>query len=323
LPSEHNIIRGFVFRLVRNRIAGSTLSSVLKEARENDSRGIRTTITFLNNNVDDAAKARYNANAYAQLAKQSSRLNLKTDISVRLTQLGMGINHGVLDACLSDLLKALKDTGTRIWFEEEEGADTNELMEIYRKYREEYDNIGIEMPAMYNLEVGTIKRFLKPNDLVKLTYYPSEEQARANENGDASEETKAKKKDRAGKNGKAKAKSKGGKKGEPSRKHILERYIANIGKLLQADVGISVLDRDEKLISKIAGFSKEYKKNLIFELPLGYSERKLNRLAKMKMNLSIYAPYGKDWTSFVVNRLTAGHGRIRKLAERVLESESE
>ncbi len=117
LPKEHKIIKGVVFRLVQKRIAGPTLSSVLKEARENESKDLHTTMTFLNDGVDDSTKARYNANAYMQLAKQASRLNLKADLSIRLSQLGMNINHGTLDNCLPDLLEALKNTNTRVWLE--------------------------------------------------------------------------------------------------------------------------------------------------------------------------------------------------------------
>ncbi len=305
MPKEHKLIKGFVFRFVKKRIAGSTLSSVLNEARDNSGKGLHTTVTFLNDEVDDSAKARYNANTYVQLAKQSSRLNLNTDLSIRLSQLGMSINHGTLDACLSDVVNALKSTGTRVWFEAENGADVDELLEVYRKYRNEYKNIGVEIPVMYNLEVSTIKKMLKPNDMVKLTYYAHQNEAQAFEGAEKKQDG------RKGRNGRANK--------EKTSTYILEHYVSKIGKLLQADVNVAVLEHDEKIITKIAGFSKEYKKSLIFELPLGYNERKINKLMKMKINLSIYTPYGKDWTSYVVNRLTSGHGRISRLAERVLE----
>jgi proline dehydrogenase len=322
MPKEHNLLKGFVFRLVKGRIAGSTLSSVLQETRENTSKGVHTTVTFLNDVVDDATKARYNANAYIQLAKQASRLHLDADLSVRLSQIGFALNNGVLDMCLSDIMKTVKDTETRVWIEAEKGVDTNELFEIYRKCRAGYSNVGIEIPIAYNLEVSTIKKNLRANDLVKLTSYsytsvPMPENGNENNIEEEARKEAAPKKWKKGKNGKAKKKEKS------SNKYVYESYISNIAKLLQADVNVAVLESDEKLISKIAGFSKEYKKNLIFELPLGYSGRKLNKLMKMNINLSIYTPYGKDWTSYVVNRLTVGHGRIRSVAAKVLEGSGE
>lgn len=315
MPKEHNLIKGFVFRLVKGRIAGSTLSSVLQETRENTGRGVHTTVTFLSDVVDDATKARYNANAYVQLAKQASRLHLDADLSVRLSQIGFALNNGVLEACLSDIMKTVKGTDTRVWIEAEKSIDTNELFEIYRKCRAEYSNVGMEIPIGYNLEVSTIKKNLKSEDIVKLTSY-SYTSVPNIENGSVEEENHKKGKRKKVKNGKKR-------KAKAPNSYVLESYISNIAKLLQADITVAVLESDEKLISKLAGFSKEYKKNLIFELPLGYSDRKLNKLMKMNINLSIYTPYGKDWTSYVVNRLTVGHGRIRSVAERVLEGSGE
>jgi proline dehydrogenase len=316
MPKEHNLIKGFVFRLVRGRIAGSTLSSVLQETRENTGKGVHTTVTFLSDEVDDATKARYNANAYIQLAKQTSRLHLDADLSVRLSQIGYALNDGVLDMCLSDIMKTVKGTETRVWIEAEKGMDTGELFRIYRKCRAMYSNVGMEVPIGYNLEVSTIKKNLKADDIIKLTSY-SYTSVPSIENGNGDAEGHIKEKGKKAKNGKSKKEKKA------QNSYVLESYISNIGKLLQADVNVAVLESDEKLISKIAGFSKEYKKNLIFELPLGYSGRKLNKLMKMNINLSIYTPYGKDWTSYVVNRLTVGHGRIRSVAAKVLEGSAE
>ncbi len=317
MPKEHNIIKGFVFRFVKKSIAGSTLSSVLQEARKNDSKGLHTTVTFLNDAVDDATKARYNANAYVQLAKQASRLHLNADVSVRLSQIGSNLNNGIMDMCLSDLVEAVKGTNTRVWLESENDTDTNALLEVYRKCKDQYENIGVEIPIGYNLEVSTIKRLLKPNDMVKLTSYSYTGIVEAEEMDEASR-ANLKKKKAKGKNAKN-GKHKKGKDSEAAHnKFILEHYLANIGKLLQADVGVAIFEHDEKLISKIASFSKEYKKSLIFELPLGYNANKMGKLQKLKINLSIYTPYGKDWTSYVVNRLTVKHGQISRLARKVL-----
>jgi proline dehydrogenase len=314
LPKEHKIIKGVVFRLVQKRIAGPTLSSVLNEARANESRELRTTMTFLNDGVDDSGKARYNANAYMQLAKQASRLNLRADISVRLSQLGININHGTLDICLPDLLNALKNTDMRLWLEAEDGMEMEDLFRLYRKYRDEYKNIGIEIPVMYDLEVGTIKKMLRPHDLVKITYYSYHDAYVTGAEGKA-----AGRGARGAGKGRARAGDGVAAGTKQSYKYILEHYISKISTLLQADVTVAVLEHDEKLIEKLAGFSKEYKKSLIFEVPLGFSEKRLSKLMKMKINLSVYTPYGKDWPSYVVNRVTATHDRLRGLAERVLE----
>ena len=55
--------------------------------------------------------------------------------------------------------------------------------------------------------------------------------------------------------------------------------------------------------------NEAYKRSLMFEIPLGYSMRRLNGLAKGRNALSLYVPYGKDWAPYIVNRLAEGKMR--------------
>jgi proline dehydrogenase len=314
LADEHKIIRRFIFGLVKSHIAGSTLSAALEEARANSSAQVHTTLTFLNNGVDDAAKARYNTTTYMQLVRQASRLQLNADISLRLSQIGFNFDPAVVDKCMNDVLSAAKDSGTNVWIEAEPSIPVETLFKLYRDYRKSYQNLGIEVPVWYPLEVDVIKRYFKPQDMVKLTSYAYPKVHESEEHVQKPEDPKKK---RAKKNGKAKVKVK---KIKDHEKVAYENYITYAGKLLQAGARVYILDSDEKMVAKIAGFSKEYKKDLIFELPLGYSKKWLKKLAKMKANLSVYTPYGKDWPSYVVNKLTIKHARIRGMAAKVLYS---
>ena len=316
MPDEHKIIRSFIFGLVKSHIAGSTLSAALEEARANSTSSVHTTITFLNNGVDDAAKARYNTATYMQLVRQASRLQLNADISLRLSQLGFTFDPVMVDKCMNDVLSAARDTGTKVWIEAEPNMPVERLFGLYRNYRKSYQNLGIEVPVWYPLEVDVIKKYFKPEDMVKLTSY-AYPKVHESEEQEQKLEAKKKKNAKRSSNGNGKAKVK---KIKDREKVAYENYITYAGKLLQAGVGVYILDSDEKMVAKIAGFSKEYKKDLIFELPLGYSKKWLKRLAKMKANLSVYTPYGKDWPSYVVNKLTIKHARIRGMATKVLYS---
>lgn len=302
LTDKHALLKGFVFRLIKKRIAGATLDAALQEARENYSMGMRTTLTFLNNNVDEPAKARYNANTYVQLARQAGRLHLNADISLRLSQVGSRLNHGILDKCLSDVMRIVDGTDTRLWFEAERGMEMQELFDTYRKYRKDYRNIGIELPLWYQLDVSTIRTNLRSKDAVKITAY----------NFSGLEDIIAKK---------TKREKNGNGNGATSSRYIFEKYISNISKLLSAGISVSVLDSDEKTIARLSGFSKEYKKDLIFELPLGSNRKWLNKLLKSKVRLSVYTPYGKDWEPYMANRWAVRHERLRGLATKVLDVE--
>ncbi len=279
---DNNIIKRFIFRLVKKHISGSTLSSALDTIRELNGKGLRATVTFLNENVDEPSKARYNTNTYVQFIKQTIRLHLNSDISVRMSQLGYKLNNGIMDNCLDDIFAAADGKGAKVWIEHEPGIKLDEHLKLYRAQRKRYKKLGIEIPIREPIEGATIRKYLRAKDNVRLTSYLPD----------------------------LKEKEKG------PHKNIFENYISTIGRLLQAGVSTTVLDESEKTIIRIANFSKEYKKSLIFELPLGCSNRRLSKLQKMKLNLSIYTPYGKDWAPYVINKLTSGH--MRDIAAKVL-----
>lgn len=308
IDEEHNnLLTRLAFRLVKKHIAGSTLSSVLDEVRKCNTNGMQTTITFLNDQVDDQSKARYNANAYVQLAKQASRLRLGANLSLRLTQIGYRFNEGTPEKYLDEIMSVVEDGDSKLWLEAENTIDMQRLFEFYRNARKGYKNIGMEIPIWYPLEVEEIKKNLKPNDSVKLTSYVYTNMPKT---GNGIQEKEGKKKEK---------KSKKIKKDKSMSRHEFEYYLSHISKLLQAGVSVYVLDTDEKMVAKLANFSKEYKKNLIFELPLGFNKKWTAKLSKMKVRLSIYTPYGKDWSPYILNKLKVG-GHIKdSIAAKVLK----
>ncbi len=299
LEDRHKLLKGVIFKFVRKYIAGSTLAAALDNIKQANARGMRATVTFLNEGAADAARARYNANTYVQLTKQATRLHLNADISLRLSQVGIGLNNGIADRHIASILDAAAGNGSGIWIEAENDIGMEDLFSRYRELRKKSSSIGIEVPVWYPLDVTTIKNNLKKNDRVKLTTYSHTEDSIET----IDEEPKRKKRQ----------------KKVIAEKEAYGMYVGSIGRLLQEGISVSVLESNERIVAKLASFSKEYKKSLIFELPLGYSKNSIGKLVKMKANLSVYVPYGKDWSGYVLNKLTVGHGKIRGIAARILE----
>ncbi len=293
-----SLIKRVVYRLVKKHIAGSTADSALTLVRELNGKGMHATVTFLNEGANDVTRARYNANTYSQIARQIARLHLNAGISVRLSQVGLLPSDNALERCMEDIIKVTKPYGINLWLESEDHVSTDELFSIYRRYRQVHKPIGIELPIWEPLDKSFIRDNIREGDFVKLVSYTHKKGAPAKieKNG-------------KGQNGDSDGKSR-------SKKEELAVYVSNIGRLLQEGATVYVLEPDEKMIAKLGGFSKEYKRNLIFELPLGYNNRHMARLLKMRIRMGVYIPYGKDWTPYVINKLTEGH--MRDLAAAVL-----
>jgi proline dehydrogenase len=266
LKKKHNNLIGkLVFRLVKKHIAGSTNSSVLKVIRDLNNKGMHATVTLLNEHVDDHTKARYNTNAYVQFIKQLSRLRLNSDISVRASQLGGMIDRKLLERNLGDIIEAAKK---------------GEAVELYRKFKPRFRNLGVEINPSAEIEGKDVGKMLSGSDIIKLRYN-----------------------------------QKGGTERKGDKLRLYKSYIEALSK---RHTSLTLLEHDQKLVSRIMAAGRDYKKNLIFEIPLGYSQ-KLSKL-KGKSNMSVYVPYGKDWIPYFINRLA--EGRVSGIAATLLDGKT-
>ena len=286
MPEEHRIIKNIVFRLVRKHIAGSTVNSALNTVRALNARGLGTTVTFLNEHVNDPVKARYNANAYVQVIRQISRLHLNSGISVRLSQIGFTVGNGVSSKGLEEIIEAAEQSSTMVWLESGPGITNDELLDVYGNCRSASGNIGVEIPISYYGQLGGIAKRLRSRDMVRLashSYYVGEARKQKDDSG------------------------------------TLKRYLSSIEVLMKRSAKVWVHDPSERLVARIASSARSHKKDLIFEIPLGYNRKRAASLMKNRVNLDVYVPYGKDWAPYAIYRLSGG--RIRAIASAVLNGQ--
>lgn len=88
-----------------------------------------------------------------------------------------------------------------------------------------------------------------------------------------------------------------------------------IEKLCSSKAKLTVSSHDAKWMQKMMQTGPG-KRNITFEIPLGYNRGKLEKLMKSKGPLSVYVPYGKDWVQYLKNRI--GDGRRRGIAIKML-----
>jgi proline dehydrogenase len=282
LDEQNNIIRKLVFRLVRKHIAGPTSGSVLNAVKDLNNKGLHATVTLLNDHVEDQSKAKYNTNAYVQSIRQLSRLNLNSDVSIRLSQIGYGIDDSMLERNIQSIIGIANSCKQRLWLENEPMMGDSEAMSLYKKYRQSCERLGVEVRTGNAREMS---RMVSKNDMIKLI-------APFRERGNEKQAAKG---------------------------DIIRLYKESIEALMGKRASLTILEDDPKIINRIIAINKDYKRNLIFEIPLGYGRRKLNALQKSRVNLSVYVPYGKDWIPYFINRLA--EGRVRNIAVALLNGE--
>ena len=161
LSEQNTFLKSIVYRLIKKHISGTTVNAAFKLTKNLNDKDMAATITFLNENVNDTGKARYNLNSYMQLIKQISRLNLNASISVRMSQLGLTLPNGIIEHNMLSLLTTAKSSHVNVWFEYEDALGLKGMVDLYRRYNELYDGIGVELPLRHpriEQAIGTLPK---------------------------------------------------------------------------------------------------------------------------------------------------------------------
>ena len=102
-PLRHFSERSALGRRMSSRfVAGMEIEDVLRAAHSLQTQGIASTLDSLGENVSTPEQARHSAEIYHHLLDAIAERKLNANISVKLTQMGMDLGHGLATEIVSD-----------------------------------------------------------------------------------------------------------------------------------------------------------------------------------------------------------------------------
>ena len=137
----------FIRRAVSRFMPGEELTDALAAAAQLKSKSINTVFTRLGENVTDEREAKKDAEDYIEALRQIRQKTLDTHISVKLTHLGLDLNE---QACVQNLVAIVKEAhavGNMVWIDMEQSQYVDRTLEIYKRVRTEFSNIGLCLQA--------------------------------------------------------------------------------------------------------------------------------------------------------------------------------
>lgn len=137
----------FVRKAATRFMPGHELEDALTAARALQEQGIGTVLTYLGENVTDAASADQVTQHYAEVLTKIREGNLDCQLSVKLTQLGLDVD---LDRCHANsrrLVELASRQGTRVWIDMEQHQYVDRTLTIYRRLVSEFSNVGVCLQA--------------------------------------------------------------------------------------------------------------------------------------------------------------------------------
>lgn len=162
----------FVRRSVARFMPGEEIDDALAAAKALEGKNISGVLTHLGENIRDAREASEVTNHYLDVLRKIRPGGMQTEVSVKLTQLGLDQSA---ELCFSNLKQILEheDAEKTVWIDMEASSYVDATLAVYRKAVERFPRTGICLQAyLYRTKDDLESLFaLKPSvRLVKGAY---------------------------------------------------------------------------------------------------------------------------------------------------------
>jgi proline dehydrogenase len=154
--------KAVVQRFSSRYIAGPTLDDAVTCVRALNAEGKRATTDVLGEEITHADEARAIAQQYVGVFDAIERNGLDSNVSVKLTALGLKLSF---ELCKENLVRVL-DQGRFVRIDMEDSTTTGDTFRLYRELREEgRENVGIVLQAYLRRTLDDVRALadLEPN----------------------------------------------------------------------------------------------------------------------------------------------------------------
>ena len=148
-----------VVRIISNRyIAGSELGDATRAVQKLNAEGKLATIDVLGEEIANEEETRVIARAYEDVLAEIARAGLDSNISVKLTGLGLELDYDLCHANLERVVREARDRDNFVRIDMEDSTTTDATLRLYRTLREDgYDNVGVVLQASLRRTVDDVE----------------------------------------------------------------------------------------------------------------------------------------------------------------------
>ena len=137
------VIRYFAGRY----IAGETLEHAVRCVRQLNSEGVCATMDVLGEDITTRAEAVAAREQSVRVLHTIAKEHLDSNLSIKLTSLGLKINKDFCTENVREILKAAASYGTFVRIDMEDSSCTTDTIEVFRTLHREFPNCGIVVQA--------------------------------------------------------------------------------------------------------------------------------------------------------------------------------
>jgi len=129
-------------------VAGDTLPDAVEAMRTLNARGLLGSLNCLGEKTRTPQEAQAAAQVYHQTLQAIRTEGLTSNVSVKLTQLGIDLDRTLCESLLRGVLTAARQLGNFVRIDMESSVYVDRTLDLYRRLRSEgFDNIGVVLQS--------------------------------------------------------------------------------------------------------------------------------------------------------------------------------
>lgn len=260
-------------KMTRRFVAGETLDDAAEAIKVLNAAGITATFDHLGEAIKNEAEARAEVETYKSIIDRIERDKLDSNVSLKLTQLGLDISKELCIENLTAIVAHAKKTDNFVRIDMEDSGHVDATLDVFRAVRAEYDNVGVVIQAYLFRSEEDIRSLLELGARIRLC------KGAYAEPPEVAFQEKAK---------------------------VDANYVALMKLLLPSGIYHGIATHDPQMINATIRFAREAgvdKKAFEFQMLYGIARNRQLELVEEGFNMRVYVPYGRAWYPYFMRRL--------------------
>ena len=252
-------------------VAGDGIDSMVGKVKELNQEGLLCTLDHMGEFVTSKEDAIDATNQNIKTLETISREKLNSQLSVKLTQLGIDIDQAFCKENMLRILNTAKKHNLFVTIDMEDYEHCQRTLVLLAELRKQYENVGTVIQAYLYRSQEDVKALQGVTlRLVKGAYKESKDVAYQNQES------------------------------------IDDNFFDLIKAHLISGSYTAIATHDHHIIEMVKGFVKEHKiprDRFEFQMLYGFRKELQHELVKEGYQMRVYVPFGNDWFAYYMRRL--------------------
>lgn len=259
--------------VTRRFVAGEELTDAVEAIRKLNRQGISASFDHLGESITAEVETRKEVNEYLRVLDSIHDGRLDSNVSVKLTQLGLDVSQDLCYANTRTIVDAALRYNNFVRIDMEDSSKTEATLQVFERLRAESENVGIVIQAYLFRSEKDVEDLLKLGARIRVCKGAYNEPPSV---------------------------------AFPNKADVDANYIKLTKLLLSSGAYHGIATHDENMIAATTQFVKE--RNISpdrFEFQMLYGIRRdlQQKLVREGYRMRVYVPYGRYWYPYFMRRL--------------------